>query len=134
MRYCFHCSRITVGQPQFCNFCGRTYDSKLCPRLHDNPREAQVCNQCGSRDLTLPQPKLALWIRPLLFLFSLLPGVALLILTIGYLFLYIYIWFTDPSRMLAVLMLGLVVGMLWLLYMEMPRFMRRAVRRRMRRD
>jgi hypothetical protein len=29
---------------------------KFCPRLHPNPRGADFCRRCGSRDLSLPQP------------------------------------------------------------------------------
>jgi hypothetical protein len=29
---------------------------KFCPRLHPNPRGAEFCRRCGSRDLSLPQP------------------------------------------------------------------------------
>ena len=31
---------------------------KLCPRLHSNPRGAEVCSKCGSRELSTPQPKI----------------------------------------------------------------------------
>lgn len=50
---------MTPGKPLFCNFCGRSYDLKLCPRLHVNPRHAEVCSQCGSRDFSTPQPKVS---------------------------------------------------------------------------
>ena len=51
MKYCYQCGRMTAGEPLFCHFCGRTYDVKLCPRRHANPRVAEVCSQCGSREL-----------------------------------------------------------------------------------
>jgi hypothetical protein len=81
----------------------------------------------------VPQPKLALWLRPLLFLLSLLPGLALLMLTTGYLLLYLYVWFTNSARLPAVFLLGLVISLLWLLYIELPPLMRHAVHRGMRR-
>src|SRR5271169_1531111 len=60
MKYCYQCGRMTDGEPLFCNFCGRSYDVKLCPRLHVNPRFADACSRCGSRDLSTPQPKVPL--------------------------------------------------------------------------
>lgn len=59
MKFCYQCGRMTPGKPLFCNFCGRSYDLKLCPRLHVNPRHAEVCSQCGSRDFSTPQPKVS---------------------------------------------------------------------------
>jgi len=63
MKYCHHCGRLTPGEPLFCQSCGRTYDVKLCSRLHVNSRSAEVCSQCGSRDLSTPQPKVPLWTK-----------------------------------------------------------------------
>ncbi len=57
MKYCYECGYTTAGEPLFCNYCGRSYDVKLCPKLHVNPRLAEACSQCGSRDLSTPQPK-----------------------------------------------------------------------------
>jgi hypothetical protein len=61
------CGHTTGGEPRFCNFCGRSYDMKLCPKLHVNPRLAEACSQCGTRDLSTPQPKVPL--RWLVFAF-----------------------------------------------------------------
>ena len=68
MRYCNQCHRITPGEPLFCNFCGRSYDFKLCPHRHPNPRNAEICSQCGSRELSTPHPRVPLWLAPLLVL------------------------------------------------------------------
>src|SRR3989442_10932392 len=54
MRYCTSCRRVSAGVPPFCTRCGRTFGVRLCPRLHVNSRRAEVCAQCGSRDLTEP--------------------------------------------------------------------------------
>ena len=62
MKYCYACGHRTRGEPLFCNFCGRSYDVKLCPKLHVNSRSAEACSQCGSRDLSIPQPRIPiLW-------------------------------------------------------------------------
>ena len=78
MRFCYNCHRLTGstpnGEPLFCSFCGRTYNTKYCHRLHPNPRSAEVCAQCGSKDLTTPQPKVPFLLSPLLFLLTVLPG------------------------------------------------------------
>lgn len=132
MRYCYNCSRITAGQPHFCTRCGRSYDAKLCPRLHPNPRDAAVCSECGSRDLTTPQPKLPFWLRPLLVVLSVLPGIVLLGLSVLFLVQYVYILIVHPSLQFPYMLLGLVLGLLWLLYMELPRFFRNKARRRIR--
>ncbi len=132
MRYCQNCGRVTLGEPMFCNFCGKTYDYKLCPRLHENPREAQVCSECGSRDLTTPQPKLSFWLRIVLFPLSLFPGFALLFVSILFLIADIYVVFVRPDLQLRFMLLGLVLGLLWLLYIHLPQRFRRNVRRRMR--
>ena len=58
LTYCYNCGKFTGGKPLFCGSCGRSYDVKLCPRLHQNPRGAEVCSQCGSRELSTPQPKI----------------------------------------------------------------------------
>src|SRR5258708_5588522 len=121
MRFCYNCRWITAGSARFCNRCGRSFDAKLCPRLHVNPREAQVCSECGSRDLTTPHPKPPLW----LVCVSVLPGIVLLLLSLAFLTLYIYVLFARPALQFRFMLLGLVLGLLWLLYMELPSLVRR---------
>ena len=83
MRYCYHCERATSGEPLFCNFCGRSYDLKLCPRLHVNPRYATVCSQCGSRELSTPQPKISLGWKVVAFLLRVLCCAVLVYLSLS---------------------------------------------------
>lgn len=69
MRRCTYCFRFLPGRPTYCAFCGRSFDVRLCPRGHRNPRGATFCAECGSGELSVATP------RPsLLFRFS---GVAL---------------------------------------------------------
>src|SRR5690348_576072 len=82
MKYCFNCNRITAGEPLFCNFCGRSYDVRLCPRRHPNPRKAKACSQCGSRELSTPQPKVPWWAPALEFVLSCVPGFLLTVVSI----------------------------------------------------
>jgi len=115
MRYCWSCKRLTVGKPLFCNHCGKSYDVKYCPRLHENPRGAQACSQCGSRDLSLPQRHVPWWRKVTIMLFN-LSGVTLLILTVLY---GVYMGFqvlSDPYGLLRPMLLGLLLALLWLLY------------------
>src|SRR5215471_11345228 len=88
MKYCYHCGRITPGDPLFCNVCGRSFDRKLCPRLHPNPRSAEICSRCGSRELSTPQPKVGLNWRVLEWLTRIFGGVLL-----GYVALLLIFWF-----------------------------------------
>src|SRR5580700_8399856 len=77
MKYCYQCGHITAGEPLYCNHCGRSYDVKLCPRHHQNPRGAEVCSQCGSRELSTPQPKIPMSWRLVALLVRLGLGVLL---------------------------------------------------------
>src|SRR5260370_27169328 len=103
MRYCNQCRRVTTGEPLFCNFCGRSYDLKLCPHRHPNPRTAEVCNQCGSRDLSTPHPRVSLWLAPLLALLSVLPGLVLLALSVLLFFAFVEVLLTSQQFLLQFL-------------------------------
>jgi hypothetical protein len=56
MKRCTACFRYSLGDPPYCTHCGRTYDVRLCPRGHRNPRGALFCAECGSGDLSTPAP------------------------------------------------------------------------------
>jgi RNA polymerase subunit RPABC4/transcription elongation factor Spt4 len=116
MKYCFHCGRITEGDPAYCNYCGRSYDVKLCPRGHENPRGAEVCSRCGSRELSVPQPRIPMSWRLLALLIRFGIGVLFLYLSLA---LVIGILQTPQFRQLLVLA-GLFLGALWWLYSKLP--------------
>jgi RNA polymerase subunit RPABC4/transcription elongation factor Spt4 len=128
MRYCHQCHRITTGEPLFCNHCGATYDAKLCPSRHINPRTAEVCRECGSRDLSTPAPRIPLWLSPMLYLLSLVPGVFLLLLSIMFLIAFVQAMLSDPQLLGHFLALGLLLGCTWWLYMQLPEFIRKLFR------
>ena len=46
-----------------------------------------------------------------------LPFTVLLILTLGYIGVYVQTMFQNPSGLLPLMLLGLVLGLLWLLWM-----------------
>src|SRR5215472_8494970 len=112
MKYCYQCGHLTGGEPIFCSSCGRTYDVKLCSRLHPNPRSAEVCSQCGSRDLSTPQPKVPLSWRAGSFLLRILLGTALAYATIAILVAVL----ESPTVQELLVILGLVLGALWFLW------------------
>lgn len=124
MRYCWNCNRITHGEPLFCNFCGRSYDEKLCPRHHVNPRHAEACSQCGSRDLSTPQPRVPAWAGFVEFVLTSIPGVALIVVTVM-LVASILLAFIEEPRMVIVLALLLVpVAILWNIWSRFPTWFR----------
>lgn len=133
MKYCYQCNRITAGEPLFCNFCGRSYNVKLCPRLHANPRSAEACSQCGSRDLSTPQPKVPLWAPVLQFFLSLIPGLVLAILSIGLVALALKAILESPRLLFATTMLAVALGFLWWVWSKIPAWFRRAVSNLVRR-
>ncbi len=125
MKYCYECGRMTAGEPRFCQFCGRTYNVKLCPRRHENPRFAEVCSQCGSRELSTPQPKVSFLWRALEFISRVTVG-----LLIAYVLLsFVYGLLTTARTSDALMALGLLLGALWTLWTMLPDWFRRLVRR-----
>ena len=129
MKYCYSCNKITNGEPLFCNFCGRSYDVKLCPRLHANPRHAQACSQCGNRDLSTPQPKVPFWVRILLSFLSLLPGTILVLLSIAVIDVFVTALFRSPKLLCAAFLLLVALGFLWWVWAQLPLWLRRAIGR-----
>jgi RNA polymerase subunit RPABC4/transcription elongation factor Spt4 len=70
MKLCFSCGRVTARVPSYCHYCGKTYNVRLCLRGHINLRSANVCSQCGSKELSTPQRKIPFLLKPLIFLLS----------------------------------------------------------------
>jgi hypothetical protein len=118
---------MTTGEPLFCNFCGRSYDLKLCPHRHPNPRTAEACSLCGSRELSTPHPRASLWFVPLMFLLRMLPGFALLLATVAFLAGLVQVLVTNQQILFQFMLLGLLIAFLWWLYLKLPRFIRRAL-------
>jgi hypothetical protein len=129
MKYCYECNRITTGDPLFCNFCGRSYDVKLCPRLHPNPRIAQTCSQCGNRDLSTPQPKVPLWARIILFFLPWIPGTVLTVLSVGAAIFCLNQILHSPRMMMAAFLLLIALGFLWWVWAQLPLWFRKAIYR-----
>jgi len=120
MRYCHNCHKTTTGDALFCHFCGSTYDAKLCQARHINPRWAQVCSQCGSRDLSTPAPAIPLWLKPLLLALSLLPGVGLAALLVFVVVGIFHAILTNQAIQAQLIVLLLILALLWWLYLQLP--------------
>jgi hypothetical protein len=129
MRYCNQCHRITAGEPLFCNFCGRSYDLKLCQHRHPNPRNAEICSQCGSRDLSTPHPRISFLAAPLVKLLTVLPGLALVVISVAFVFGVIRAVLSNQAVLFQAVMAGLMLAFLWYLYSHLPHFLRRSISR-----
>ncbi|PYP86006.1 MAG: hypothetical protein DMG65_19670 [Candidatus Angelobacter sp. Gp1-AA117] len=116
MKYCYHCSRINPGDPLFCNTCGRSFDRKLCPRLHPNPRSAEICARCGSRELSTPQPKVPVSWRILEWLARMFVGVALAFLALVLAYEVVSELLGSPvvqSGLVLIVLMFLVLAWIW---------------------
>jgi len=133
MKYCYNCNRITPGEPLFCNFCGRSYNVKLCPRMHPNPRSAEACSQCGSRDLSTPQPRVPLWAPVLQFFLSLIPGFILTVLSILSVALVIRAIRQSPRALTSLVFLLLALGVFWWIWSRIPQWFRKAIYKMLKR-
>lgn len=133
MKFCYQCGRVTAGKPLYCNSCGRSYNVKLCPRGHANPRSAEVCSQCGSRDLSAPQPRVPLQIQLLALLLSFFPGVLLVLVSLLVAVLVIRELLANPQWLLALVPLVIAVAILAWIWSELPLWFRNLVRRLLRR-
>lgn len=110
MRFCRHCHRLSRGKPRYCRNCSRSFNSKLCPAGHPNLRGTRFCEQCGSSDLSTPQPRLTGFIH-LIYVLAL---VILMAASFVYLLFFARALLTDPNGLLKPMLIGLVIGLLWL--------------------
>ena len=124
MKYCYQCGKMTAGEPLYCGTCGRTYDVKLCPRSHVNPRGAEVCSKCGSRELSTPQPKVPMSLRLLALLVRLALGLLLFYASLS---LVIALLRTREVQQLMVAF-GMLLAVLWWLWSKLPDWFQEAIR------
>ena len=133
MRYCIQCRQLTAGSPLFCTFCGRTYDVRLCPRLHPNPRIAEVCTECGSRDLSHPQPPASLLSRLAMTGLALLPGGVLIVVSVLVLIAFVHAVLTNEQVQGQLVGMLFFLGVIWFVYTRLPRPIQNLTRRGLRR-
>jgi len=129
MKFCYQCGKASAGDPPFCTKCGRTYGVRLCPRLHRNSRYAKVCSECGSRELSQPEPAVSFWWKVLEFL-----------LQVGFGVLLVYLTLTGVAALLrmrevqgGLIVFGILVGLLWWLWSLLPEWIRKLVSRSLKR-
>jgi len=133
MKRCLNCGRITAGDPLFCNTCGRSFDKKLCPRLHVNPRSAEICSRCGSRDLSTPQPKVLFVWRFLEWIARMIVGALLGFLGLVVAYDLIAAALGTAVVQSALILVGLLLALLLWIWSKLPEWFRKFIRRRLRR-
>jgi hypothetical protein len=101
--------------------------------MHINPRNVEFCSQCGSRDLSTPQPKVPFWMRIFVFLLSLLPGVILVVLSILTVVFLFEALLASPRMVCILMYLAIVAGILGWIWTELPMWFRKAVYRLLKR-
>lgn len=112
----------------FCTFCGSTYDVKLCPRLHPNPRYAEVCAQCGSREMTAPQPKIPLPLKFLILILRVTPKFLFWSLLLSATLLFCHWLLTDPAGQRLLVCILLLTGSFFIAWKLLPPSMQRLLR------
>jgi hypothetical protein len=61
----------------------------------------------------------------LFFLLTVLPGILLLVVSILFVFAFVRQLVTDPNMLFRLMILGLMLGLAWLIYMQLPGFVRK---------
>ena len=133
MKHCLQCNRITSGEPLFCSFCGSTYDVKLCPRLHVNSRAAEICSQCGSRDLSTPQPKVSLWTKIMWKLIAGVLGVLVVAVSIAVALVIIESLLEQQQVQAEIVVLVILLLILWWSWIQFPASIRNLIYRSLKR-
>lgn len=133
MKHCYNCGRITAGDPLFCNTCGRSFDHKLCPRLHVNSRSADICSRCGSRELSTPQPKVSFGWRILEWLARMGLGAILGLLGLVFVYEFLTAALGVPAVQNGLIVLGCLIAALAWMWSKLPEWFRKFVRNRLRR-
>src|SRR5215470_5628912 len=132
MKYCYHCGRVSAGDPFFCNTCGRSFDKKLCPRLHPNPRSAEICSRCGSRELSTPQPKVSFGWRVLEWLTKMALGAVLMLLGMFLVYEFIAEALGSPVVQGGLVLIVLLFTVLVWTWGKLPEFFRKFIRNQLR--
>ena len=109
-----------IASPQ-ANRCSATSadNFKLCPHRHSNPRNAEICSQCGSRELSTPHPRIRMWLAPLVALLLARPGIALLGVTLLFLIGFINALVSSPQLLFQFTLVGLMLAFLWYLLVSL---------------
>ena len=125
---------MTPGEPLFCNACGRSFDVKLCPRRHANARTAEACSQCGSRDLSTPQPRRPGWAPALGFIVAALPGIFLGVASLAIALAAVIAIIQRPDMIVELVILCIPFSILWWAWSQVPQWFRTQVYKLLRRN
>ncbi len=64
--------------------------------------------------------KVPFWFKPIMFLAGIIPGIALLFVSVFYVGYFTLRLFSDPSNLIIPMLLGLVLAVFWILWMSIP--------------
>ena len=129
MKFCYQCGKASAGDPPFCTKCGRSYDVRLCPRMHKNSRFAKACSQCGSRELSETQPQAPVWWKVLEVLARFGLGVFLVYVTLTALIGLLQ----RPQFQIGLFVIAVLIGFLWWAWSQLPEWFRKFVWRFLKR-
>jgi Co/Zn/Cd efflux system component len=90
-----------------------------------NPRYATVCSQCGSYELSTPQPKVSLGWKALGCLVQIAGGVLLVYISLAVLLELV----RSPVVQSGMVILGLLLMVLWALWALLPEWIRKLIHR-----
>lgn len=124
MKFCFACGSVTPGEPLYCSKCGCTYDVKLCPKHHANPRGAEVCAKCGSKDFSKPQPRVPVGLKLLALMMRLALGLLLFYATLA---LFVALARAKEVQQFFVAA-GILLAVLWGLWTKLPEWFQEGIR------
>ena len=129
MKYCYNCNHVTPGEPLFCNYCGRSYDVKLCPRLHVNPRSADVCSQCASREFSTPQPKMPFRTRLLVVFTMFALGMVLFLSSLLFIVETLRAALSNSHIQALIAATAILLTVLWWMWLQIPHWLRKLIQR-----
>jgi len=93
---------------------------KLCPKIHANPRTAEACSQCGSRDLSIPQPRIPIFWGFLAVLVQAVFGLLLLSLSLRIIAAFLNDLATRSAAPDRLLVGVFIVMILWAFWIMLP--------------
>lgn len=129
MKFCYSCGKASAGDPPYCSKCGRSYDVRLCPRMHRNSRWAKACSQCGARELSQAQPHVSFWWKVLELLIRVVVAVVLVAVSV----LTLVDLLNRPQVQAGLVAVGVLLGLLWWMWTQLPEWFREWVRRMLKR-
>lgn len=92
-----------------------------------NPRIAEVCSQCGSHDLSLPQPKVPFWWKAIAFVVQFIAGIALAYVSLAILIAVLKELLARPEVQGGMIVLALLLIALWCLWSMTPHWIRKLI-------